>query len=135
MRNIEIKENGSMWQLATLWGNESLPSDGCGLVWKCLFHLFLIIVGTILTGAFLGDLVASTIASIVTCTFVWGVSILILSLSLAVLAIILVVFTPLFIWEEADEDSDNTIMKTIYNMKTIKMGWKDKFCPVVKEVY
>jgi len=134
MRNIEVKENGSMWKLATFWGQEYLPSDGCGLFWKCLFHLLLITGSTILTGIFLGDLVASTVASFAVGTLLWGPANILLGIILAFILMIVLVVTPFAIYEGAEDSSENVLMKTIYNIKTVKQGFKEKYCPLVEEV-
>lgn len=134
MRNIEVKENGSMWKLATFWGCEQLPSDGCSLFWKSLWHLCIVTFLTTLTGAGLGDLVATTVASFVMGTFIWGITNMVLATILAMILAVCSVAKPIAIYEGADEDSNNVVMKTIYNMKTIKRGFKEKYCPLVEEV-
>ena len=134
MRNIEVKENGSMWKLATFWGCEQLPSDGCSLFWKSLWHLCIVSFLTTLVGAGLGDLVATTVASITMGTFIWGVTNMVLGLMLCIVLFACLIALPIALCAEADEDSENVVMKTIYNIKTIKQGLKEKWCPLVVEI-
>ena len=134
MRNIEVKENGSMWQLATFWGREQLPNEGCGLLWKSLWHLCIVAFLTALVGAGLGDLVATTVASFVMGTFIWGPANIVLGLILSVVLFVFLITLPIAICAGADEDSKNPVMKTIYNIKTIKQGFKEKWCPLVVEI-
>ena len=138
MSNINIKEGGSVWKVATFWGNENLPKDGCGLVWKLLFHTTIISILSAFVGVVLGDSIASLSASIVTGVWVWGIAVAIITFMCVILLGVgicaLLVVVPIILWESSEEDSTHPVAKTIHNLKNIKRGWKEKYCPLVVEV-
>ena len=134
MRNIEVKEDGSFWQIATFFGVNDLPKDGCSLFWGLLFHSVVIIGLCLLAGAFFGELFANLLFNAVNTTWVWGISVIILTGVVSVFGTLAIVFTPFVIVSKAKQDSDNKVMKTIYNCKTLYKGFKGKFCPLVREV-
>jgi hypothetical protein len=88
----------------------------------------------VLSGAFLGDLFANLLFNAVNATWVWGFSMIVLTGVVAFLLAIVIICIPFCIESAAQQDSDNKVMRGIYNTKTLYKGFKDKFCPLVRQV-
>lgn len=133
MDKIKIKKGGSIHQLATLFDRDGLPNNLCSLFWTCLFNLGIISLLCCLVGLILGDLLGGLAGLLMTQTFQWTFCFAIIAgvstVMLAFLAVALVVT----LFTRVDEDSNDPVSKTIYNIKFAYKSWKDKFCPLVEE--
>tara|TARA_R110000772_G_scaffold60095_3_gene135642 strand:- start:2168 stop:2563 length:396 start_codon:yes stop_codon:yes gene_type:complete len=128
--NISVKNGSSIHQLATLWGEENLPTNFCSLFWLVLFRFGLISVGCICIGAFLGFLVAGIVASIVVGYVIWTAPLIVLTILFALVGAI---FACAFIAHKASESMDENPKNTLSNMVNAYSSWKDKYCPKVTE--
>ena len=128
--NISVKNGSSIHQLATLWGEENLPTNFCSLFWLVTFRFGLISVGCICVGAFMGFLVAGIIASIVVGYIIWTIPIVLLS---ALIVIVSVIASVAIVGYKVSESMDENPENTLSNIVNAYSSWKDKYCPKVTE--
>ena len=128
--NISVKNGSSIHQLATLWGEENLPTNFCSLFWLVTFRFGLISVGCICVGATMGFLVAGIIASIVVGYIIWTTTIVLLS---ALIVIVSVIASVAIVGYKVSESMDENPENTLSNIVNAYSSWKDKYCPKVTE--
>ena len=129
--NISVKNGSSIWKLATLWGDEMLPTNFCSLFWCVVWRLFFISMGCILTGAYLGFLTASIAASISVGYVIWSTPILITS---GLITIVSCIFLFVFTHYKATESMDNNPKGLMSNTVNAYSSWKNKYCPKITEL-
>lgn len=128
--NISVKNGSSIHQLATLWGEEDLPTNFCSLFWLVTFRFGLISVGCICVGAFMGFLVAGIIASIVVGYIIWTVPLVVVSV---IIFIVAVIFSVAFVSYQVSESMDKNPENAMSNIVNAYSSWKGKYCPKVTE--
>ena len=128
--NISVKNGSSIWQLATLWGDERLPSNFCSLFWCVLWRLFFISIGCVVAGACLGFLSAGIVASISVGYIIWTAPIVIITGILAIVSVIFIIAVTQYTLKESMEENPKGKMSNAVNAYS---SWKNKYCPKVIE--
>jgi uncharacterized membrane protein len=128
--NISVKNGSSVWQLATLWGEESVPTNFCSLFWLVTVRFGLISASCICAGLFFGCFFAGVAASISVGYVIWTVPITII---VALTALIFVIFVAAFIEVKSKKAMDNNPKGAISNTVNAYSSWKNKYCPKVIE--
>lgn len=126
---MEIKKGSSIWKLATRWDVNSLPRDFCTLCRSVFINFMMVCVICGCSGWFLGDLTANLVGWFVTGW--WHVN-----LSVAILMILSCTFgilTALGLLVFGVVEGGDVAMRKI-ETKEVYRAWKDKYCPIVKEV-
>ena len=129
--NISVKNGSSVWQLATLWGDESVPNNFCSLFWCIAWRLLFISVGCIISGAFLGFLIAGIAASISAGYILWTVPIVSVVGFAVIVSVISVIAITHYKAKEVMDENPKGIMSNTVNAYS---AWKNKYCPKVTEL-
>jgi len=129
--NISVKSGSSVWQLATLWGDERVPDNFCSLFWRVVLRFILIASGCVITGLFLGFFVAGVAASISVGYVIWTMPIVIVS---GIAAIVCVSILYGFLHYKTTESIDENPSGFVSNSVNAYLSWKNKYCPKVVEL-
>ena len=129
--NINVKKGSSVWQLDTCWGSDFLSNNFCSLFWSCLWRLFFIFVGCLLTGAYLGILFAVIAASFSVGFIIWSLPLI---STVSIFVCICIIFSIFLICEKAKESTIENPKGVLSNTINAYKSWKDKYCPKVEEV-
>jgi hypothetical protein len=125
--SIKVKTGSSIWKLATYWGSDNLPNNLCDLVRNTVwcFCVSFFVVG--LLSAWVAFILASIAASFNVGYVIWSAE---FSVFVGVICLILAAFCS----ELLSSHLRRNPSERLNNAKTVYTSWKDKFCPLVKEI-
>lgn len=133
---IKVKKGGSIWKLATFWGNDCLPNDFCSLIKAMSIVLLIVSFFTTVVSAALGATIGIYVALITTgvwlgeATFVTaayaGMALVVLTAWASVNDVQVSIPVPEKLSEGWGDFGNNA--------KEVYRGFKEKYCPIIKEV-
>ena len=130
---MKIKKGGSIWKLATVFGNIPLSANFCAVFWTCLATLLATTLIALLGGYFLGDFLASFYVFLTTGE-VYGVTGVVIFFSIVATIIIIGAHLLSFISSKSGEVYEKIKLSEDNFISTAYRSWKDKYCPTVEEV-
>lgn len=125
--NIKVKTGSSIWKLATYWGNDNLPNNFCDLIKNVAwcFCVSFFVASTL--SAWIACVLASIAASFSVGYVIWSAA---FAVFVGVTSLILAAVCS----ELLSSHLRRNPSERLGNIQTVYMSWKDKFCPLVKEV-
>jgi len=125
--SIKVKTGSSIWKLATYWGNDNLPNNLCDLVKNTAWCFCVSFIVVIALSAWVACILASIAASFNVGYVIWSIA---FSVFVGLICLILAAFCS----ELLSSYLRRNPSERLSNAQTVYMSWKDKFCPLVKEI-